>query len=172
MIDSPMLKHLSGYIGGQWCDADNGETFAVLNPANGKELARVPAMGEAETERAIAAARAIQAAAGEWNVARAREGYPPARLSVGVDYGSVVMGDIGSARRLEFATIGDAVNLASKLESATRGLGAAIVVSEATARQAEAEDPNRALALLAGFSPVPGLELPGHAPVDARALKR
>ena len=57
MIDSPMLKHLSGYIGGQWCDADNGETFAVLNPANGKELARVPAMGEAETERAIAAAR-------------------------------------------------------------------------------------------------------------------
>jgi len=57
MIESPLLKHMSGYIGGKWVDADSGDTFAVMNPANGKELAQVPRMGEAETRRAIAAAK-------------------------------------------------------------------------------------------------------------------
>jgi succinate-semialdehyde dehydrogenase/glutarate-semialdehyde dehydrogenase len=46
-----------GYIGGAWVDADNGETFPVVDPATGDELARVPSMGAGETTRAIAAAR-------------------------------------------------------------------------------------------------------------------
>lgn len=55
MIESPLLKKLSGYIGGDWCGADNDKTLTVFNPANGKELAQVPAMGAAETERAVTA---------------------------------------------------------------------------------------------------------------------
>jgi len=50
------------YIDGAWTGAANGATFAVYDPASGAEIARVPDMGVAETERAIeAAARAFSA---------------------------------------------------------------------------------------------------------------
>ncbi|MCH8504915.1 MAG: NAD-dependent succinate-semialdehyde dehydrogenase [Ectothiorhodospiraceae bacterium] len=58
MIESPLLKHYSGYINGQWVNADTGETLPVHNPANGQLLANVPKMGAAETTRAIEAAAA------------------------------------------------------------------------------------------------------------------
>jgi succinate-semialdehyde dehydrogenase / glutarate-semialdehyde dehydrogenase len=45
-----------GYVGGEWVDADGGDTFEVHNPATGALLARVPRMGVAETRRAIVAA--------------------------------------------------------------------------------------------------------------------
>jgi aldehyde dehydrogenase len=45
-----------GLIDGRWVPADDGETFAVTDPATGAELARLPRMGATETERAIAAA--------------------------------------------------------------------------------------------------------------------
>lgn len=46
------------YIDGQWCDADSGETVDVTDPGKGVRLGCVPAMGQAETARAIAAAQA------------------------------------------------------------------------------------------------------------------
>jgi succinate-semialdehyde dehydrogenase/glutarate-semialdehyde dehydrogenase len=47
-----------GFIDGAWVPADSGRTFPVLDPATGIEIAAVPDMGAAETERAIAAAAA------------------------------------------------------------------------------------------------------------------
>ncbi|MDX1587736.1 MAG: NAD-dependent succinate-semialdehyde dehydrogenase [Oleiphilaceae bacterium] len=55
LIDSPLLKHLQGYIGGHWVAADDGGTFTVDNPATGETIAHVAAMGPRETEKAIAA---------------------------------------------------------------------------------------------------------------------
>ena len=46
------------YVDGKWCDADDGKTLSVTDPATGEEMATVPNMGAAETERAIAAAQA------------------------------------------------------------------------------------------------------------------
>ena len=60
MIDSYLLQHFSGYIDGQWVGADSNETMAVVNPATGEALARVPNMGAAETRRAIAAGNAAR----------------------------------------------------------------------------------------------------------------
>ena len=57
MIESELLRNLKGYIGGTWVEADTGETLAVTNPVDDSELARVPAMGRAETLRAVQAAR-------------------------------------------------------------------------------------------------------------------
>lgn len=131
-----------------------------------------PAVGPDDACRAIEAARAMQASAEAWNAERRAAGEADVLLAIGVHYGPVVTGDIGSERRLEFATIGDAVNLASRLEVATRNLGASVVVSAATAAKAEAEDANRAQGLLTGFGYVDALELPGHTPVDVYALKR
>lgn len=52
------LFRTQAFLAGEWVDADNGETFDVRNPADGKMLARVPKMREAETRRAIDSARA------------------------------------------------------------------------------------------------------------------
>jgi succinate-semialdehyde dehydrogenase/glutarate-semialdehyde dehydrogenase len=57
-LKDPALLRAEGYINGAWTAADSGARFAVTNPANGAELARVADMGAAETRRAIAAAEA------------------------------------------------------------------------------------------------------------------
>jgi len=55
LADGSLLRD-QAYTGGRWCDADDGRTFAVANPATGEMLATVPRMGPAETRRAIDAA--------------------------------------------------------------------------------------------------------------------
>jgi len=57
--DSGLFKG-QAYINGQWCDADSGETFPVLNPADGTAIAEVAKCGTAETRRAIEAAEKAQ----------------------------------------------------------------------------------------------------------------
>jgi len=57
MIESSLLPHMTGFIGGRWVGADSGDTLAVHNPANGEKLADVASMGREETLRAVAAAQ-------------------------------------------------------------------------------------------------------------------
>lgn len=58
----PELLKQQALIHGQWSAADNGAHFAVVNPATGQTIAKVPSMGAAETRRAIASAeRALPA---------------------------------------------------------------------------------------------------------------
>jgi succinate-semialdehyde dehydrogenase/glutarate-semialdehyde dehydrogenase len=59
-----------GYVAGEWIEADGGETFRVIDPATGHELARVPRMGADETRRAIDAARE---ASPSWRATLAKE---------------------------------------------------------------------------------------------------
>ena len=67
--DKALLRN-QAYIDGEWCDADGGETLAVLNPANGRKIADVAKCGTAETRRAIEAAERAQVA---WRQATAKE---------------------------------------------------------------------------------------------------
>ena len=64
------LFRSQAYIGGHWCDADNGATLKVNNPATGEVLGTVPMMGAAETRRAIDAAKNAFA---EWSRKTAKE---------------------------------------------------------------------------------------------------
>jgi len=57
-LKDPDLLRQANCIGGQWVQADSGKTFAVRNPATGEVVGHVPAMGKAETTRAIEAANA------------------------------------------------------------------------------------------------------------------
>ncbi|CAG4929584.1 unnamed protein product [Acidocella sp. C78] len=55
-LNDPTLLREANYIDGAWVQAESGRTLDVLNPATGDLVGRVPAMGEAETRRAIEAA--------------------------------------------------------------------------------------------------------------------
>jgi len=55
-LKDPGLFRQQAYIDGKWCDADDGKTVVVTNPASGEYLGTVPEMGATETGRAIAAA--------------------------------------------------------------------------------------------------------------------
>lgn len=97
-----------------------------------------PSASDSDAGNALRCAQAMIGSIGEFNRERKNRNEPPIRVSVGVHYGEVVLGDIG-LNRLEFAVIGTAVNAASRLESLTRELGCAIVVSDDLVRQARAE---------------------------------
>ena len=56
MIESPLLKNLKGYIGGQW-KAAGDNTFDVYNPATGEVLASVPSMPAEDVRAAIEAGK-------------------------------------------------------------------------------------------------------------------
>ncbi|MGY4828089.1 NAD-dependent succinate-semialdehyde dehydrogenase [Sphaerotilaceae bacterium SBD11-9] len=57
-LTNPSLFRQKCYIDGIWCDADDGATTDIFNPASSETLGSVPEMGAAETRRAIAAADA------------------------------------------------------------------------------------------------------------------
>ena len=57
-LKDPALFRQANYIAGAWVQADSGKTIAVRNPATGEVIGEVPAMGQAETRRAIEAANA------------------------------------------------------------------------------------------------------------------
>jgi adenylate cyclase len=77
----------------------------------------------------IAALRALEA---EFQA----QGWPPLRIRVGINTGMMSVGNMGSEFRMSYTVLGDAVNLASRLESAAKRYGVAIVVSEYTRTRA------------------------------------
>ena len=69
-LKDPSLFRQANYIDGKWIEADNGATLTVRNPATGESIGTVPALGAAETRRAIEAAHKAQ---GPWRAMLAKE---------------------------------------------------------------------------------------------------
>lgn len=89
----------------------------------------------AKPDSAISAVRAavgMRHALVELNKKLAARGEKQIETGIGIHTGEVVAGNIGSEKRMEYTVIGDTVNLASRLESATKELGVAILIGQDT----------------------------------------
>jgi class 3 adenylate cyclase len=91
-----------------------------------------PVRSDDHASKAVACALAMQAEVARLNESRQDVGAPPLRVGIGIHTGSVVLGDIGSPHRRDFTAIGDAVNVAARIEELTKETDATILVSETT----------------------------------------
>ena len=83
-------------------------------------------------DQAVAAALEMQSRLEAWNTARRTQGQQVLRHGIGIHSGTVVAGNIGSQQRMAYALVGDAVNVASRIESLNKQFGTEILVSGAT----------------------------------------
>lgn len=101
--------------------------------------------------RALRTAARMERALAVHNEERAAQGLPPLHQGIGVHYGEVVVGNVGTPERMQYTVVGDVVNMAARLEQMTKELDASIVASAAVVEVAGAVEglpPLRARGLL------------------------
>lgn len=121
-----------------------------------------PEPSNADASNAVAAMIEMIEVFERWKQTSGLEEGRQLRLAVGVHYGPVVVGNIGSRRRLEFAVLGDTVNVASRLEGATREVGCSCLASASLIDAAEAENREEVAALRARLTHRGPIKLRGH----------
>ncbi len=86
-----------------------------------------------DAANAVRAGLAMREALRRLNFAWRTRGLPELRIGIAINQGDVVVGNIGSPRRMEFTVIGDAVNVSWKLQELTKQVGSEIIVSNSVA---------------------------------------
>lgn len=96
-------------------------------------------------EHAVRSALAMHQATEALSERLRERGLPPVHMRIGLHTGRVVVGNVGSEQRFSYTAIGDAVNLAARLEGANKAFGTHILVSGSTAERLPPDLPLRAL---------------------------
>ena len=91
-------------------------------------------------ENAVKAAIEMRLNLNDFNTHRAEQGLDPIEIGIGLHTGDVMLGTVGSTSRLDTTVIGDAVNLAARIESLTKKYGATIIFSEALLKFTKKKD--------------------------------
>jgi adenylate cyclase len=92
----------------------------------------IPVARDDDEDRAVRTAISMIAELNAWNRTRLAEGKKPVDMGIGLNTDTVVTGNIGSPKRMDYTVIGDGVNLAARLESACKQYRARILISEFT----------------------------------------
>ena len=104
-------------------------------------------------DAAVAAAREMGRRLDAWNGARRSAGKAELRHGIGIHTGTVIAGNIGSSERMSYALVGDAVNLASRIQALNKDFGTHMLVSGATRAR---------LLSTVGLEPLPAVHVKGR----------
>ena len=110
---SPTINECGGFI-----DQYYGDGVMALFPGT--------------TDDAVRAAVSMQRAVAEYNQERARDGFDPIGIGVGLHLADLMLGIIGSEDRMQGAVVADAVNLAARIEGLNKRYGSSITLSDET----------------------------------------
>lgn len=111
---------------------------------------------------AVKCALAMMSALDDLNAEFEAEHLPTLTIGIGINFGSVTVGNIGSSERHNYSAIGDAVNVAARLEGLTKELGRKILITEAVVSR-----------IGAGFQfdPLGTHQVKGHSPVNVWGIR-
>ena len=96
-----------------------------------------PIENKKHRELAVKSALEMKVALAELNMHLQAEGLPKINIGIGINTGEALVGNMGSEQRFDYSVIGDAVNLASRLESSSKTLGKTLVIGENTRHSIE-----------------------------------
>jgi adenylate cyclase len=112
---------------------DHGGTLLSFRGDGLVAIFGAPIECEDHADRALATAREmLDTRLPRFNAWCRKHGYDDFRIGVGISSGPMMSGNVGSARRLEYTAVGDAVNTASRMESLTKEFGNPALFTEAT----------------------------------------
>ncbi len=92
----------------------------------------IMALFSESADNAVKAGIAMLHTLAEYNQQRASMGYVPVQIGVGINTGSLMLGTVGGRNRMDGTVIGDAVNLAARIESLTKNYGVSLLITQHT----------------------------------------
>ena len=98
-----------------------------------------PLDGEQQRQMALKSAHQMLYHLKELNVELEKENSLPINVGIGLNTGEVVVGNMGSDQRFDYSCLGDAVNLAARLEGQSKEYGMKIILGDETAKDLEKE---------------------------------
>lgn len=91
----------------------------------------VPETSPDDAENALKGAQEVMESIDVWNESRSEPGNTPINVAMGVHFGEVFAGAVGTTERLEYTVLGDTVNVAARLQERAKETKSGLVVSEA-----------------------------------------